>query len=246
MRIIILISFLLIFFSSYSQENPFINDTIILILNNPLSNNDSISGPIANIIDTNTIDTNIIDTIRTYQLEIPVIEDTSTTYGNMIREIRDDTMILGKTLTIRLSILKDISPEYIIKLKGFKDETQPEKIQIDRKMTTILLFNEKDVIVNQICDITQPIEDRKSTDWKWIIKPKNPGNIKVYLYVSVINSENINKTIIDKTYSIFVIDNKTTLDKIFIFLSEYWQFLIGTILIPILFFIWKLKTTKNN
>lgn len=157
-----------------------------------------------------------------------------------------DKMIVGTEYVIRLRITKDKNVDIVSGDRGISinDEAIQSNIFIESvKVEPVMsadLISDKDVF-----DITRTSSDIQNindgyTEWSWIIIPLKSGENYLKLLIKV-KSEGINKdiTVFDKKIKIKS-DVVFSLKK---FLNQYWQWLMSTIIIPII--IWGWKTKKN-
>jgi len=161
-------------------------------------------------------------------------------YGD-INYILNDTMIVGKTNIVNMTISKNISQEIIINsVETFSESNiHTDIIRISPIIQAKLIdptgINFKIVnITNEI----QLIEKGDFTKWEWNVTPLNKGNNKLILTINIIlndRSKNI------KVYEdfIYVYSDKSIFDIILDFFIMYWKWILSTLIIPLILFFYK-------
>jgi hypothetical protein len=96
--------------------------------------------------------------------------------------------------------------------------------------------------VNPLSSNIQNIEDKGYTEWAWLVTPLRSGKGHLKLIIKVRVDEDIQKDIVvfDKKIDV----NPDRVYSVKIWISKYWQFLISTIIIP--FIIWLFKRRKEK
>ena len=164
--------------------------------------------------------------------------------GDIIRNVYD-TLYVDEPKIIRLSISKNINLDRIIKKMDFKNY-EIEKLRIDRLMEVEIINLSTDIleIAPHPLISEQPMEDGTHTHWEWFIKSLKPGKICFYIKINVIiNNKPKNEKVFK--YNIISISNDTKIDMFKKFILIYWQWLIGTLFLPIILIIVKNKTNKK-
>jgi hypothetical protein len=121
-----------------------------------------------------------------------------------------------------------------------------ESIRVEPTMSALLLSSEA-FEINPLSTETQNIEDLGYTEWGWVVKPLKSGNnfLKLIVKVKV-------KTDDDVYYKDIVIFDKSIKIKTNIkhglseWLSSYWQWLMTTIIIPLVIFFYKKRKGKEK
>ena len=203
-------------------------------------------------IDTTKIEMKIQDTIINdsniiYQIETNsiIILENNNSIGDIIYD-RYDTLYVGEEKLVKISISKDISIDSVIDKMKFK-KCNTEQIRIDRLMQVEILNldPEKLIIEPTPKPITQPMEDGTYTHWEWIIKSTKPGKICFLIKVRVIIDKHPKNLSLYK-YNVISISNDTYFEIILNFLLTYWQWLIGTLVLPFSVFVYKYHTNKKK
>ena len=160
--------------------------------------------------------------------------------GKLIYSI-PDTMKLGTIYTINIRIKKNINNVKIIdslykqKVIDIKVNNLMEVVVIDPSPTESKNFN----ILKQNSD-KQLIEDDNYTEWIYSVQPLKSGNLKLNIIVSIIKDDNLKQVVYFN--STYVQSNTAVVVKTF--WEKYWQWLLSTIIIPFIVFIY--KSRKNN
>jgi len=227
----LLILFLFISFNLYSQNN------IIDSLN----------------IDTTQLELTIQDTIQLNDTNIIIHLETDNVLltdtnilntGNIIYDLYD-TLYVDEEKIVKIAITKDISIDSVISKMKFEN-CITEKIRIERFMQIeILNLNTEKLTILPIPQpVTQTLEDGTFTHWEWILKSTKPGKVCFIIKVRAIVND-LPKNLLLYKYNVISISKKTITQHILGFFLIYWQWLIATLILPVTFFIWKLKTTKK-
>ena len=159
--------------------------------------------------------------------------------GQIIYAI-NDTMLVGRTDKVNMAISSEIDRKKIIsEVKTFNEQnTIIENIRISPIMRAKLIdptgINFKIV---PISEEEQFLEDSDYTLWTWNVTPITKGNNKLLLSIDIIVKDK-SKSIKVYDGTIYVYSDDTIFDKIIDFISNYWEFIVGTILIPLIIFLY--------
>jgi len=187
------------------------------------------------IIDSITIDTNLIQ-IDTNKLKNNI---------GIMYHIKYDTMFVGIPKRIKFVISKKILNDIHMKKIFNTTKTKSTKIKITNNIRVELIDPlETNFKINYIGKDTKQHLDSLLTIWEWSVTPLTEGNNHLILCVDVF----IDGTTQTRRYedSIIVISNDTIINKISRFINTYWQWLIGTFILPFTVFIWKKRKKKLN
>jgi len=161
--------------------------------------------------------------------------------GKLIYSI-PDTMKLGNTYTITIRIKKNTNNVKIIdslykqKIVDIKVTNSMEVVVIDPSPSESKNFN----ILKQNSD-KQIIDDDDYTEWVYSVQPLKSGNLKLNIIVSIIKYDNLKQVVYFNTT--YVKSNTGVVVKTF--WEKNWQWLLSTIIIPFIIFIYK-NRKKNN
>jgi hypothetical protein len=185
---------------------------------------------------TNSINSTKISKIKEKQLNIEVKE------GKLIYSI-PDTMRLGNTYTIIIRIKRDINNLKIIdtlykqKLVNIKTTSSMEVVVIDPSTDDSKSFS----ILKQNSD-KQFIDDSDYTEWVYSVKPLKSGKLKLNIIISIIKNDN--KKEIVYFNSVYVKSNSIVVVETF--WKKYWQWIMSTIIIPLIIFIYKKRKKQED
>lgn len=80
------------------------------------------------------------------------------------------------------------------------------------------------------------------TEWSWDVTPLKVGNSKLKIVVSVIRNNNKKDVVYEDTVEV----EKDVTTQIGFFLKKYWQWILSTIAIPFIIWIWKSRKKKKG
>lgn len=162
--------------------------------------------------------------------------------GKLIYSI-PDTMKLGNTYTLRIRINRDINhlkltdTLYKQQVINIKTTSSMEVIVIDPSTEDSKSFS----ILKQNSD-KQLIDDSDYTEWVYSVKPLKSGKLKLNIIISIIKNDN--KKEIVYFNSVYVkSDNVVVVET---FWEKYWQWIMSTIIIPFIIFIYKKRKNKED
>jgi len=164
-------------------------------------------------------------------------------------------MVVGKSYTIKLRISKEknkiqlISGDRNITINDVTVDSKVviESIRVEPIMSANLISEDGKFIIKTLSTETQNIEDKGYTEWEWRIIPLKGGKnfLKLVVKVKIVdkNGESYKDiTVFDKNVEIksnifFDIKN---------WISNYWQWLITTIIIPFVIWFYKKKNEEKK
>jgi hypothetical protein len=167
-------------------------------------------------------------------------------------------MEVGKEYVIKLRITKERGKEVNkVLVLGDRDilisdidvnsRVTIENIRVEKSMTAQLISTDEAFIVTPQNTDRQLIEDQEYTEWGWLVKPLKSGNSYLKLIIKIrIDSDG------EATYKDIVVFDKNIKVKSDIkydlktWLSKYWQWLMTTIIIPLVIFFYKKRKNKDN
>lgn len=201
-----------------------------------------------NLTDNSLIDNNIIKTSIQKEKENynKIIYETST-IGD-INYIMNDTMILNKPSIVNLTISNNINRDDIIsEIETFTEyNIHTQIIRISPIMYVSLIDpNDNNFKIINITREEQILEKDHFTKWEWEVTPLKKGKNRLKLSVNIVY-DNIPKNI--KVYEdfIYVYSDQTTWNKIISFIISYWQWLISTLIIPVIIWVRNKKMKKSK
>ncbi len=178
------------------------------------------------------------------------------TPGTMAYSVPEE-MKVGNTYNIKLRISKDNNKIQLI--NGDRDITISdtsiksivtiESIRVEPIMSSQLVSDEKSFEIKSLSTEVQNIEESGYTEWQWLIKPLKGGENFLKLVVKVRVKEDGQEfykdiTVFDKKIPV----KSNTIFTVKSFLSQYWQWIMTTIIIPLIIWFYKKRSEdkKNN
>ena len=165
-----------------------------------------------------------------------------------------DTMKVNNLYDAMVSIAKSVDNKVL--LEGIKDTAgfKIEGIKISSRLRVSLVDPGKDnFIINPLNNEEQRIDSVDNTVWRWNIKPVKSGNHNLYLKATaLILDSKLGNTykdvpVLDK---VIMVRSEPFLNTVLDFWKTYWQWLMGTFIIPIYFWVrnkpWKKKELDNK
>ena len=152
-----------------------------------------------------------------------------------INYVVQDTMIIGVINEVNMTISKGVDIKTIIKdVKTFTESNlHTDSVRIAPVMRARLVdpSNGINFIVTPKTNAEQFLEIGDYTRWTWDVTPLKKGNDKLSLVVDVMYGDKV------KSYQvydgiIYVYSNETFFQKFTKFLSNNWQYLLSTLLLP--------------
>jgi hypothetical protein len=153
------------------------------------------------------------------------------------------SMNLKDVSTINLVLDLKQTPEDLKKLLRGEGEKESVTIKVSDRMQAQLISKDFDIMA--IRPEIQVITINDMTMWEWEIRPLTHGNKILYLTLNAlfeVNGTETPKAI--KSFSKKIDIEVTWYQHATIFWKKYWQWLVTTILIPVLMIIWN-KYKKN-
>jgi len=122
-----------------------------------------------------------------------------------------------------------------------------ENIRVEKTMTAQLMSENSSFEITSLSTETQNIEDKGYTEWSWVVVPLKSGHsyLKMIVKVKIRTGGQVSYkdiVVFDKN-----IEVKTNISAGFqSWLSEYWQWLLTTIFIPLIIFFYKNRKKKKS
>jgi len=157
-------------------------------------------------------------------------------------------MIVGKQYKIKVRITKSRNEKTVLIIGDrnipindvdVDSKIRIEDIRVDRIMSAELISDGSSLLITQLSSTLQNIDHNGYTEWSWLVTTLNSGDVYLKLVIKIIIEENVKRDIV-------VFDKKIYIepDRIWSFktwFSKYWQWLLSTIIIPILVWLYKRK-----
>lgn len=256
-------------YNSYSDgdEVPnFIDDTLVfnvekivvesfVLLDEPENSRNQIQSEkiipkpkLVSLIELKNENVNIID---------KTVEDTTSSKGTIAYSVPND-MIVGNKYPIKVRITKNKGDE-VNKTLVLGDREIPindvshnsnitiENIRVERTMTTQLLSEDGTFEISKMNTDNQIIEDDGYTEWGWVVVPLKSGTsyLKMVIKIKIVSGDETHyKDIVVFDKNIQVKANISLGVKSWI--SLYWQWVITTIITPLIIFLYKRKKSKKS
>lgn len=166
-----------------------------------------------------------------------------------ITYILNDTMTVGVTDVVKLTISKYVSTDDIVAaIPEFTvDNITTDKIRTSYKMIARLVPAQKNSFdITNITSETQIIENNQITQWIWNCTPLIKGKYKLNLSIDIIVDDNVHKTIRVYDGFVYVYSNLSTVDIIMNFFEEQWKWFLTTLIIPLFLYYRKKLTNKKK
>ena len=168
-------------------------------------------------------------------------------YGIVLYEI-PDTMKVGNSYVAKLRISNGGGD---IILEGIDIENNNKKIKVIKsrigRIMGVKLSNigdEKDFDIRLLNSEVQVIEEGRSyTSWEWVITPLIHGK-KILKMVIIIKEGDFVKDV--PVYEDYIYIRSSPGFYLRGFIEKYWQWLLGTIIIPLFLFIWNKRKKKDK
>lgn len=167
-------------------------------------------------------------------------------------------MQVGKSYQIKLRISKQKGKEVNHTLvvgereipiadENVDSKVTIENIRVERTMTAELLSEDGAFKVTKLNTDKQVIEDESYTEWGWIVTPQKSGKTYLKLVIKIkieADGEVSYKDIVVFDKDIEVKANASL--EVKGWLSQYWQWLMTTIIIPIVVFFYKKREKRKQ
>jgi len=164
-------------------------------------------------------------------------------------------MTVGKSYTIKLRISKEknkiqlVSGDRNIPINDVTVDSKVtiESVRVEPIMSANLISEEGKFIITPASTETQNIEDKGYTEWAWRIVPLKGGQnfLKLVVKVRIVNENGEfykDITVFDKNIEV----KSNVVFSIKTWLSNYWQWLVTTIIIPFIVWFYKKKSEEKK
>ena len=164
-------------------------------------------------------------------------------------------MTVGKSYTIKLRISKEknkiqlVSGDRNIPINDVTVDSKVtiESVRVEPIMSANLISEEGKFIITPASTETQNIEDKGYTEWEWRIVPLKGGQnfLKLVVKVRIVNENGEfykDITVFDKNIEV----KSNVVFSIKTWLSNYWQWLVTTIIIPFIVWFYKKKSEEKK
>ena len=182
--------------------------------------------------------------IRKVKSNIPISIDTNISIGQVVYQV-PDTMIIFKEYRIIVRITKEKNISNTLSgISSIDGNVSTSNIQVSNQMEVILKDESSDddpsFKIKQVNSDQQIIDKTDYTEWIFNVTPIKNGEKRLDLVISIIKNDHKKQIV----YSDKIIVKNSEILKIESFWSKYWQWIISTLLIP--FIIWLYKRFTNS
>jgi hypothetical protein len=163
-------------------------------------------------------------------------------------------MRVGKSYNIKLRISKEKDKIKLIRnnsSNNLQTDTNYsitiESVRVEPLMTAELFGDKKAFEINPVSTELQNIEDKGYTEWEWQVIPIKSGIRFLKLIVRV--RVHVEDVITFKDITVFDRNIRVKSNIGYVssnFITEYWQWLMTTIIIPLIIWFWNRKNKKRN
>lgn len=184
-------------------------------------------------------------------------EDTTSSKGTIAYSVPSE-MVVGNKYPIKVRITKEKGKE-INRTLVLGDREIPisdvtldskitiENIRVERTMTAQLLSEDGAFEISAMNTDKQVVEDEGYTEWSWVVVPLKSGTsyLKMIIKIKVVSGE-------ETYYKDIVVFDKNIQVKANVslgvksWISQYWQWLMTTIIIPLAIFFYKKRKEKKE
>lgn len=187
---------------------------------------------------------------------IKVVDKTSTIVESsnlgLVAHSVPEKMQVGKTYTVRLRISKENNKIQLINGNGVSiadanvdSRITIASIRVEPVMSAKLISDSSKMVIQSTSTLIQDIEEKGFTEWEWRLTPTKGGDIFLKIMVSVIvksESGTITKDI--PVYNEVLVVKSNYIFSIKLFIKEYWQWIMTTVIIP--FIVWFYNRKKKR
>jgi len=153
------------------------------------------------------------------------------------------------------NITQDIRAQLLIDLVHDLDELSAQLtapgVHVKKKIYVSKIVMAKldaaDFEITNITPTEQAISDFGSTEWLWNLRPKRAGSLQVNVSITAIIFVGDKSTSYHiKTYDQIVNIEVTAYQLVVSWLVKYWQWIISTMILPLIIWAWKIKNERNK
>lgn len=179
------------------------------------------------------------------QQTIKKIDDVQTNLFNAsLAFVLRDKANISEDIKAQLLIDPTTGIEQLEKELTVKGKTVSKKIQVSKIVTAKITAPDFDVTL--ITPEEQVLSFNKPTEWLWTLSPKSSGKFEVNLSVNAVININGRETSHHlKTFEKTIVVEITTQQIVKNWIAKNWQWVISTLIIPLLLFFFKDKVLKS-
>ena len=195
------------------------------------------------------------DKVKVEVIDNTTLDDITNESVGIMAYSTPEQMVVGKSYTIKLRISKEknkiqlVSGDRNIPINDINTDSKVviESIRVEPIMSANLIAEDGKFIITTSSTEIQNIEDKGYTEWGWRITPLKSGEnfLKLVVKVRIINENGDfykDITVFDKNIDV----KSNVVFSIKTWLSNYWQWLITTIIIPFIVWFYKKKSEEKK
>jgi hypothetical protein len=195
------------------------------------------------------------DKIKVEVVDNTTLDDITNESVGIMAYSTPEQMVVGKSYTIKLRISKEknkiqlVSGDRNIPINDINTNSKVviESIRVEPIMSANLISEDGKFIIKSASTETQNIEEKGYTEWEWRITPLKSGQnfLKLVVKVRIINENGDfykDITVFDKNVEV----KSNVVFSVKTWLSNYWQWLITTIIIPFIIWFYKKKSEEKK
>ena len=195
------------------------------------------------------------DKVKVEVIDNTTLDDITNESVGIMAYSTPEQMVVGKSYTIKLRISKEknkiqlVSGDRNIPINDINTDSKVviESIRVEPIMSANLIAEDGKFIITTSSTEIQNIEDKGYTEWGWRITPLKSGQnfLKLVVKVRIINENGDfykDITVFDKNIDV----KSNVVFSIKTWLSNYWQWLITTIIIPFIVWFYKKKSEEKK
>lgn len=195
------------------------------------------------------------DKVKVEVIDNTTLDDITNESVGIMAYSTPEQMVVGKSYTIKLRISKEknkiqlVSGDRNIPINDINTDSKVviESVRVEPIMSANLISEDGKFIITPSSTEIQNIEDKGYTEWGWRITPLKSGQnfLKLVVKVRIINENGDfykDITVFDKNIEV----KSNVVFSIKTWLSNYWQWLITTIIIPFIVWFYKKKSEEKK
>lgn len=195
------------------------------------------------------------DKVKVEVIDNTTLDDITNESVGIMAYSTPEQMVVGKSYTIKLRISKEknkiqlVSGDRNIPINDINTDSKVviESVRVEPIMSANLISEDGKFIITPSSTEIQNIEDKGYTEWGWRITPLKSGQnfLKLVVKVRIINENGDfykDITVFDKNIEV----KSNVVFSIKTWLSNYWQWLITTIIIPFIIWFYKKKSEEKK
>ena len=195
------------------------------------------------------------DKVKVEVIDNTTLDDITNESVGIMAYSTPEQMVVGKSYTIKLRISKEknkiqlVSGDRNIPINDINTDSKVviESVRVEPIMSANLIAEDGKFIITPSSTEIQNIEDKGYTEWGWRITPLKSGQnfLKLVVKVRIINENGDfykDITVFDKNIDV----KSNVVFSIKTWLSNYWQWLITTIIIPFIIWFYKKKSEEKK